>query len=58
MPKLNPSSSGSFASGGLVGAIGSFGSIEINLNGARVLDPIELNKIVEIGGRKRRRLNA
>lgn len=58
MPKLNPSRSGSFASGGLVSSPRPFGSIQINLNGARVLDPIELNKIVEIGGKKRRRLNA
>lgn len=46
-----------FAQGGYVGQAGSFGSIQINLNGARVLDPIELNKIVEIGGKKRRRLS-
>ena len=47
-----------FAQGGYVGQAGSFGSIQINLGGARVLDPIELNRIVEIGGKKRRRLNA
>lgn len=58
MPKLNVSRSGSFAGGGLVGRPSSFGSIQINLGGARVLDPIELNRIVEIGGKKRRRLNA
>jgi len=60
MPKnsLQPANSRLFAHGGYVGQPGSFGSIQINLSGARVLDPIELNKIVEIGGKKRRRLNA
>lgn len=55
---LQPANSRLFAQGGYVGQAGSFGSIQINLSGARVLDPIELNKIVEIGGKKRRRLNA
>lgn len=60
MPKnnLQPVNGRLFAQGGYVGQSSSFGSIQINLNGARVLDPIELNRIVEIGGRKRRRLNA
>lgn len=59
MPKNNiqPANGRLFAQGGYVGQPGSFGSIQINLNGARVLDPIELNKIVEIGGKKRRRLS-
>jgi TP901 family phage tail tape measure protein len=60
LPKNNlQSASGRlFAQGGYVSQPGSFGSIQINLGGVRVLDPIELNKIVEIGGKKRRRLNA
>ncbi|MDY0388341.1 MAG: hypothetical protein RBT65_14725, partial [Methanolobus sp.] len=60
MPKnnLHPANGRLFAQGGYVGQPSSFGSIQINLSGARVLDPIELNRIVEIGGKKRRRLNA
>lgn len=60
MPKnnLQPANGRLFAQGGYVGQPSSFGSIQINLSGARVLDPIELNRIVEIGGKKRRRLNA
>ncbi len=51
---IKPDISGSFANGGYVGKNNNLNKIYINLSGARVIDNIELSKMVEVGNRKRR----